>query len=72
MADVYCRACNAAFSKPLPAPYGGICPNCVARGDIVTLTDMPRRRITGGERLRDADHPPQDAHPAARPKPPAR
>jgi hypothetical protein len=63
MADVYCRACNAAFTKPLPAPYGAICPNCVARGDIVTLTDLPRRRITGRERSRDESHPPQGAEP---------
>jgi len=46
MADAYCRACHATFPRPLPAPYGAICPNCVARGDIVTLTDIPRRRLT--------------------------
>ena len=47
MSDAYCRRCHATFARPLPAPYGGICPNCVARGDIVTLTDIPRSRMTG-------------------------
>ncbi|MFP5362700.1 MAG: hypothetical protein ACLGI5_08215 [Thermoleophilia bacterium] len=59
MADVYCRACHACFPRPLPAPYGGICPNCVARGDIVTLTDIPRNRLTRRDRIsREADHEP--------------
>ena len=52
MPDAYCRACHTAFPRPLPAPYGAICPNCVARGDIVTLTDVPRGRITGRDRAR--------------------
>jgi hypothetical protein len=56
MPDAYCRACNAAFTKPLPAPYGGICPHCVARGDIVTLTDVPTRRITGQRSRGDTPH----------------
>jgi hypothetical protein len=50
MSDAYCRACHATFPRPLPAPYGAICPNCIARGTIVTLTDIPRRRLTGRER----------------------
>lgn len=52
MPDAYCRACSASFPRPLPAPYGAICPNCVARGDIVTLTDLPRKRLTGRDRSR--------------------
>ena len=51
MTDAYCRSCHSTFARPLPAPYGSICPSCMARGDIVTLTDAPRRRLTG--RLRD-------------------
>jgi hypothetical protein len=56
----YCRACRATFERPLPTPYGGICPDCLGRGAIVTLTDPPRRgsRIRG--RTRD------QAAPAAR------
>jgi hypothetical protein len=38
----YCRRCHATFARPLPKPYGSICPDCMARGDIVTLTDGPR------------------------------
>jgi hypothetical protein len=38
----YCRACRSTFERPLPSPYGGICPDCLGRGTIVTLTDMPR------------------------------
>lgn len=52
MTDAYCRGCHATFVRPLPAPYGSICPHCMARGDIVTLTDVPRRRLTGRSRRR--------------------
>ena len=52
MPDAYCRRCHATFPRPLPAPYGSICPNCVARGDIVTLTDIPRSRLTARPRDR--------------------
>ena len=54
MTDAYCRGCHSTFVRPLPAPYGSICPNCMARGDIVTLTDVPRRRVTGRPRDRGA------------------
>lgn len=40
--DAHCRACQATFGDPLPTPYGGICPFCLATGDIVTLTARPR------------------------------
>jgi|GEM_PF-6572117 len=48
----YCRACHATFERPLPTPYGAICPDCVGRGSIVTLTDPPPRgpRIRGRQR----------------------
>lgn len=52
MTDAYCRGCRCTFVRPLPAPYGSICPNCMARGDIVTLTDVPRRRVTARPRDR--------------------
>ena len=54
MTDAYCRRCHATFVRPLPAPYSSICPNCMARGDIVTLTDVPRRRLTARNRGRGA------------------
>jgi hypothetical protein len=41
MADVFCRGCRARFERPLPQPYGSICPFCVARGQIITLTAAP-------------------------------
>jgi hypothetical protein len=50
--DAYCRRCHATFPRPLPAPYGAICPNCMARGDIVTLTDIPHSRISARPRDR--------------------
>ena len=40
-ADAYCRRCRRRFDRPLPQPYGSICPACVADGDIVTLTAPP-------------------------------
>lgn len=40
-ADAYCRRCRTSFERPLPQPYGSICPACVADGDIVTLTAPP-------------------------------
>ncbi|HWI05917.1 MAG TPA: hypothetical protein VNT54_00190 [Solirubrobacteraceae bacterium] len=52
MSDAYCRRCHATFARPLPAPYGAICPNCMARGDIVTLTDIPRARLAARPRDR--------------------
>ncbi|HEV2786968.1 MAG TPA: hypothetical protein VGV67_11300 [Solirubrobacteraceae bacterium] len=52
MSDAYCRGCQATFPRPLPAPYGAICPKCLARGDIVTLTDVPRSRLTARARDR--------------------
>lgn len=52
MADAYCRACRASFPRPLPAPYGVICPDCLARGEIVTLTNAPRARIAARGRPR--------------------
>jgi DNA-binding NarL/FixJ family response regulator len=39
--DAYCRRCRRRFERPLPQPYGSICPACVADGDIVTLTAPP-------------------------------
>jgi DNA-binding NarL/FixJ family response regulator len=39
--DAYCRRCRRRFERPLPPPYGSICPACVADGDIVTLTAPP-------------------------------
>ncbi len=71
MADAYCRACHASFPRPLPAPYGAICPNCLARGDIVTLTDLPGARITGRDRPRGDRRPrPEHARPQSSPRPP--
>ncbi|HWC25826.1 MAG TPA: hypothetical protein VG474_04515 [Solirubrobacteraceae bacterium] len=55
MADVYCRGCHATYNRPLPAPYGAICPDCIARGEIVTLTDVPRG--SRGGRRRSAENP---------------
>lgn len=70
MPDAYCRACHASFPRPLPAPYGAICPNCLARGDIVTLTDVPRGRMPGRERARgDTGREPRPARPQRTPKP---
>ena len=60
MSDAYCRRCHATFPRPLPAPYGQICPNCLARGDIVTLTDIPRSRVAGHGRERGDGVPKQD------------
>ena len=37
----YCRRCRRRFERPLPQPYGSICPACIADGDIVTLTAPP-------------------------------
>jgi DNA-binding NarL/FixJ family response regulator len=42
-ADGYCRRCTATFDRPFPRPYGAICPNCLADGDIITLTAPPNR-----------------------------
>jgi two-component system, NarL family, response regulator DevR len=42
-ADGYCRRCTATFDRPFPRPYGAICPNCLADGDIITLTPPPHR-----------------------------
>jgi predicted Zn-ribbon and HTH transcriptional regulator len=47
--DAYCRRCRRRFERPLPQPYGSICPACVADGDIVTLTAPPDAR--GQQRL---------------------
>jgi two-component system response regulator DevR len=44
--DAYCRRCRATFRRPLPRPYGAICPTCFADGEIVTLTDSPPRRMS--------------------------
>ena len=41
-ADAYCRRCRRRFERPLPQPYGSICPACLADGDIVTLTAPPQ------------------------------
>jgi DNA-binding NarL/FixJ family response regulator len=41
-ADGYCRRCTATFGRPFPRPYGAICPNCLADGNIVALT-APKR-----------------------------
>ena len=55
-ADTYCRRCRTTFHRPLPQPYGALCPDCIADGDIVTLTpadaarEQPAGR-TGGRRL---------------------
>ena len=51
----YCRACRSTFERPLPTPYGGICPDCLGRGNIVTLTDMPRH---GARAERHGEHTP--------------
>lgn len=73
MPDAYCRGCDAAFPRPLPAPYGAICPNCLARGDIVTLTDLPRSRLTGRDRPRgDAGQEPGRTRFSQRPARPLR
>lgn len=45
--DAYCRRCRATFQRPLPQPYGAICPTCFADGEIVALTDSPPARISG-------------------------
>jgi hypothetical protein len=56
-AAAYCRRCRRRFERPLPQPYGSICPACVADGDIVTLTAPPdaervqRPARTSGRRL---------------------
>jgi hypothetical protein len=50
MPDAYRRACHAT-SPVAAAPYGATCPNCVARGDIVTLIDRP----AAGRRGRSTD-----------------
>lgn len=42
-ADAYCRRCGATFDRPFPRPYGAICPDCLADGDIITLTAAPAR-----------------------------
>jgi two-component system, NarL family, response regulator DevR len=42
--DGYCRRCHATFERPFPQPYGAICPDCLADGDIITLTALPDRR----------------------------
>lgn len=55
MADGYCRRCHATFERPFPRPYGAICPDCLADGDIITLTARPDRRrdvVAGRERRR--------------------
>ena len=41
VADAYCRRCRTTFDRPLPQPYGAICPSCFADGDIVSLTAAP-------------------------------
>jgi two-component system response regulator DevR len=43
MADGYCRRCHAIFQRPFPQPYGAICPDCLADGDIITLAAPPDR-----------------------------
>lgn len=53
--DTYCRRCRTTFDRPLPQPYGALCPDCIADGDIVTLTTPP-----------DAEHPPRLAPPTSR------
>jgi hypothetical protein len=63
MHDAYCRACHTAFPRPLPTPYGAICPNCVARGDIVTLTDVPRGRLSARDRGRSRTREPLQSPP---------
>jgi hypothetical protein len=52
--DAYCRVCQATFEKPLPQPYGAICPDCFAGGHIVTLTDAPPRASRRMDRVRVA------------------
>jgi DNA-binding NarL/FixJ family response regulator len=42
--DGYCRRCHATFGRPFPQPYGAICPDCLADGDIITLTAPPHCR----------------------------
>jgi DNA-binding NarL/FixJ family response regulator len=46
-ADAYCRRCTATFDRPFPKPYGAICPNCLADGDIITLIAPPERTSDG-------------------------
>ena len=36
-ADTSCRRCRTTFQRPLPQPYGALCPDCIADGDVVTL-----------------------------------
>jgi DNA-binding NarL/FixJ family response regulator len=45
LGDAYCRRCRRRFERPLPRPYGAICPACVADGDIVSLTAAPEQRV---------------------------
>ena len=40
--ELRCRGCGAAFLRAAPAPYRTICPRCIARGQIVTLTECSR------------------------------
>ena len=40
--ELRCRGCRAAFLRAAPAPYRTICPHCIARGQIVTLTEVSR------------------------------
>ena len=49
-ADTYCRRCRTTFHRPLPQPYGALCPDCIADGEIVTLTSPPdaEREEPGG------------------------
>jgi DNA-binding NarL/FixJ family response regulator len=46
-ADAYCRRCAATFDRPFPRPYGAICPDCLADGDIITLTAPPEPMSDG-------------------------
>jgi two-component system, NarL family, response regulator DevR len=55
--DTYCRRCRTTFHRPLPQPYGALCPDCIADGDVVTLSSPPdterAQRVgrTSGRRL---------------------
>ena len=73
-ADTYCRRCRRTFDRPLPQPYGALCPDCIADGDIVTLTAPPdaehahrparasgRRLVSGARRSRRRSRVPGDA-----------
>jgi two-component system response regulator DevR len=64
-ADAYCRRCRTVFHRPLPQPYGALCPDCIADDDIVNLTAPPdaeraqrvgrtsgRRLVSGARRSR--------------------